>query len=65
LVVGFGSDKAESRQRKAELDCIAAMLSRLSSRGYRAKEGFGEYGYTELDTDTDPDSNFDKVDNCF
>ena len=40
LVVGKGLDKAESRQRKGELDRIAAMLSRLGGRGYSVKEGF-------------------------
>jgi hypothetical protein len=59
LVVGKGLDKAESRQRKGELDRIAAMLSRLGGRGYSVKEGFGEYGYTEFDPDSDSD--FDKI----
>ena len=61
LIVGKGLDKAESRQRKGELDRIAAMLSRLGGRGYSVKEGFGEYGYTEFDPDPDPDSDFDKI----
>ena len=61
LVVGLGLDKAESRQRKGELDRIASMLIRLDGRGYTVKEGFGEYGYTEFDPDTDPDSDFDKI----
>ena len=59
LLVGKGLDKAESRQRKGELDRIAAMLSRLGGRGYSVKEEFGEYGYTEFDPD--PDSDFDKI----
>jgi four helix bundle protein len=41
MVVGLGLDKAESPQRKGELDRIAAMLSRLGGRGYSVKEGFG------------------------
>jgi len=63
LVVGKGLDKVESRQRKGELDHIAAMLSRLGGRGYSVKEGFGAYGYTEVDPDPgpDPDSDFDKI----
>ena len=61
LIVGKGLDKAESRQRKGELDRIAAMLSRLGGRGYSVKEGFGEYGYTEFDPDPDSDSDFDKI----
>ena len=51
-----GLDKAESRQRKGELDRVAAMLSRMGGRGYSVKEGFGEHGYTEFDPDPDPDS---------
>jgi hypothetical protein len=40
---------------------IAAMLGRLSGRGYSVKEGVGEYGFTEFDPDPDPDSDFDKI----
>ena len=65
MVVGLGLDKAESRQRKGELDRVAAMLSRLGGRGYSVKEGSGEYGYTEFDPDPDPDSDSDKIEsNC-
>jgi four helix bundle protein len=63
LVVGKGLDKEESRQRKGELDRIAAMLSRLGGRGYRVEEALGFYGSTEFDPDTDPDpdSDFDQI----
>jgi hypothetical protein len=54
-------DKAGSRQRKGELDRIAAVLSRLGVKDYNIKEGFGEYGDTEFDPDPDPDSDFDKI----
>jgi hypothetical protein len=30
-------------------------------RGYSVKEGLGEYGYTEFDTDPDSDSDFEKI----
>ena len=39
LVVGKALESVESEERKAELDRIAAMLSRLGGRGYRVKEG--------------------------
>ena len=54
-------DKAESWQGNGGLDHIAATLSRLGGRGYSVKEGFGEYGYTKLYADPDPDSDFDKI----
>jgi four helix bundle protein len=38
LVVGKALDREESRERKIELDRIAAMLSRLGGRGYCVKE---------------------------
>jgi hypothetical protein len=50
---------AESRQRKVELDRIAAIFGRLGGRGYSLTEGFGKYGYTEFDPD--PDSDIDKI----
>jgi four helix bundle protein len=61
LVVGKGLDEKESRQRKSELDRIAAMLSRLGGRGYRVEEELGFYGSTEFDPDPDPDSDPDKI----
>ncbi len=38
LVVGKALEKAQSRERKTELDRMAAMLSRLGGRGYCVKE---------------------------
>ena len=54
LVVGKAMDKAESRNRKDELDRMAAMLSRLGGRGYLVQEDQAVYG-----GDSDPDSDFD------
>lgn len=61
LVVGKGLNKEESRQRKGELDRMAAMLGRLGGRGYCVKEELEFYGSTEFDPDSDPDSDFDKI----
>ncbi len=55
LVVGKALDEEESRERKTELDRIAAMLTRLGGRGYCVKEGRESYGFTEIDPDTDTD----------
>ena len=38
LVVGKALERTESRERKVELERMAAMLSRLGGRGYRVKE---------------------------
>jgi len=38
LVVGKALDREESRQRKTELDLMAAMISRLGGRGYQVRE---------------------------
>ena len=57
LVVGKALDQAESRERKIELDRIAAMLSRLGGRGYCVKEESAVYGSEGIDFD--PDSDFD------
>jgi len=54
LVVGKALDREESRQRKEELDRMAAMLSRLGGRGYQVREEQEDYG-----ADPDPDSDFD------
>ena len=57
LVVGKALDVEESRERKAELDRMVAMLSRLGGRGYCVKEGSAAYeaGMISADTDTDYD----------
>ncbi len=44
LVVGKALDKIESRNRKDELDRMAAMLSRLGGRGYQVQEDHAAYG---------------------
>ena len=56
LVVGKALDRGESRQRKTELDRMAAMMSRLGGRGYQVREVQEAYG---ADFDPDPDSDFD------
>ena len=53
LVVGKSLDENESRDRKIELDRMAAMLSRLGKRGYAVKEEASNYG-----NDPDFDSDF-------
>jgi hypothetical protein len=55
LTVGKGLDKAESSQRKGELDRIAARLSRLGGRGYTVEEGSEVYGFREFDSSSDDD----------
>ena len=44
LVVGKSLDENESRDRKVELDRMAAMLSRLGKRGYSVQEEPSSYG---------------------
>ena len=44
LVVGKSLDENESRDRKVELDRMAAMLSRLGKRGYSVEEEPSNYG---------------------
>jgi hypothetical protein len=61
LVVGKALDREESRERKIELDRIAAMLSRLGGRGYCVKEDPAAYGIGE--SDFDPDSDLDPDEN--
>ena len=56
LVVGKALNREESRQRKTDLDPMAAMLSRLGGRGYQVREEQEDYG---ADFDPDPDSDFD------
>ena len=56
LVVGKALNREESRQRKTDLDRMAAMLSRLGGRGYQVREEQEDHG---ADFDPDPDSDFD------
>ena len=60
LVVGKALDKAESRERKTEVDRMAAMLSRLGGRGYCVKEDPVTYGAGKNDFDPDSDLDPDK-----
>ena len=56
LVVGGGLEESESRDRKVELDRMAAMLSRLGKRGYSVQEDTERYGIDlDSDFDFDPD----------
>jgi four helix bundle protein len=59
LVVGEALGLQESRRKKAELDRIVAMLSRLGGRGYVVNEEEAEYGSGKIDTDSDPDTDSD------
>jgi four helix bundle protein len=52
LVAGRGLEDRESRERKMELDRMAAMLSRLGKRGYSVQEASPAY---RIDSDFDPD----------
>ena len=61
LVVGGVLDKTESRERKVELDRMAAMLSCLGGRGYSVKEDTEPYGLAEIDFDPDSDFDFDET----
>jgi four helix bundle protein len=58
LVVGDALGEAESQSRKAELDRMAAMLSRLGGRGYQVREAV--YGNGGIDHDFDSDFDLDK-----
>ena len=60
--MGGSLDKADSRERKEELDRTAAMLSKLGGRGYRVREEPAAYGTDETDFDPDPDPDSDSVD---
>jgi four helix bundle protein len=56
LVVGRGLEEDESRERKIELDRMAAMLSRLGKRGYSVQEESPAYRIDfDSDSDFDPD----------
>ena len=57
LVVGKALQEVESQGRKAELDRMAAMLSRLGGRGYQVRED--RTGFGNGKNDFDPDSDFD------
>lgn len=55
LVVGKALREDESRERKIELDRMAAMLTRLGKRGYQVEEA-SLYGFeNDCDPDCDPD----------
>jgi len=58
LVVGKSLEGNESRDRKVELDRIAAMLSRLGKRGYAVEEEPSGYG---IDPDFDSDFDSDEM----
>jgi len=60
LVVGNALAETESRERKTELDRMAAMLSRLGGRGYNVREESGSYSVGEIDFDTDSDFDFEE-----
>ena len=48
--------KNKSRERKVDLDRMAAMLSRLGKRGYAVQEESSSYGIDpDFDSDFDPD----------
>ena len=51
----------KNRERKVELDRIAAMLSCLGGRGYCVKEDTEPYGKAEFDPDSDFDPDETKV----
>jgi hypothetical protein len=55
--LGKHSTRLRARERKIELDRIAAMLSRLGGRGCCVKEESAGYGSEGIDFD--PDSDFD------
>ena len=56
LVVGEALEENKSRERKIELDRMAAMLSRLGKRGYSVQEVSAGYGVDfDSDSDLDPD----------
>ena len=56
LVVGKALEENKSRERKIELDRMAAILSRLGKRGYSVQEESEGYGVDfDSDSDFDPD----------
>lgn len=60
LVVGKALDEAERRNRKTELDRMAAMLSRLGGRGYQVREEASGYDGNTVAPDPDSDSDLDE-----
>lgn len=58
LVVGKSLEESKSRERKVDLDRMAAMLSRLGKRGYSVEEDTTAYG---IDSDSDFDSDPDEI----
>ena len=59
LVVGKALEESESLDRKTELDRMAAMLSRLSGRGYQVREDATACDGNPIDPDPDSDSDLD------
>lgn len=55
LVVGKALTETDSQSRKAELDRVAMMLSRLGGRGYDVQECQAFYGTEQNDIDYDID----------
>ncbi len=53
LVVGKALSEDASRERKDELDRMAAMLTRLGGRGYCVREDGSEYEVGGVDSDSD------------
>ena len=51
----------ENARRKATLDRIVAMLTRLGQRGYTMHEESDEYGLSRNDTDSDVDPDSDRI----
>ena len=51
----------ENGRRKATLDRIVAMLTKLGQRGYTIHEESDNYGLSRNDTDTDSDPDSDRI----
>ena len=60
LVVSCVLDKEESRKCKADLDRIAAMLSRLSERGFRENPDSKCHRMNPIDPEPEPDPDSDR-----
>ncbi len=60
LVVGKALNERETGERKVELDRMAAMLSRVGGRGDYIEEAPLIYGRSDVDTDSDFDTDFDR-----
>jgi len=61
LLVGKALGAVESRERKIDLDRIAAMLNRLGGRGYCVREDSAPNVCAELDPDPDSDLDPDEI----